>query len=112
MDGKIYGKPSDRQEAIDFLVGFSDREHQVFTGVCLYSKDKQHQFSVRSDVKFALVTEADARHYFDTENPIDKAGAYGIQDNFGKTKVEWIKGSYTNIMGLPVAQVCEALVNF
>ena len=112
MNNVIYGKPKSKQDAIEMLLRFSNKVHQVYTGVCLYSTTKKYSFTSKSDVEFAAISKEDAEYYFDLDNPMDKAGAYGIQDWIGRTKVKSINGSYTNIMGLPVPQVISALLNF
>lgn len=111
-DNVIYGKPTSKQNAIEMLTHFSNDSHFVYTGVCIMSKQQKKLFTVKSEVRFSNISTQDASFYFETENPSDKAGAYGIQDNFGMEKVEWIKGSYTNIMGFPVPQVYKNLMTF
>jgi len=111
-DGNIYGKPKSREEAIEFLKIFSGHIHQVYTAFNLSSLDKDYSETVQSDVKFADISDEEAAYYVDNYDAMDKAGAYGIQDWIGDTKVEWIKGSYTNIVGLPVVQVQSALKSF
>ena len=111
-DNHIYGKPITRENAIDTLLKLSDKIHIVYTGVCLYSNEKMESFTVKSEVKFRPITEEEAAFYVDKDSPMDKAGSYGIQDWIGQTKIEWINGSYTNILGLPMAQVYDALNKF
>jgi len=112
MDGKIYGKPTSKEDAINMLCTFSDKTHQVFTGVCIKSSTKSTSFTCKSDVTFAPISNEEAEFYFDLDNPMDKAGSYGIQDWIGRTKVVNIQGSYTNIMGLPVPQLISELKSF
>lgn len=111
-EGIIYGKPKSRAEAIATLCLLSNKVHNVYSGVCLLSKNKHLVFTNKSEVKFNEVSEEEAAFYFDAENPSDKAGSYGIQDWIGITKVDWIKGSYSNILGLPMAAVYENLSQF
>lgn len=112
MNDQIYGKPKSKDEAIEMLLTFSDDEHQVYTGVCIKSQSKTVSFTCKSDVTFASITKEEAEYYFDKDNPMDKAGSYGIQDWIGKCKVIKINGSYTNIMGLPIPQVIANLNRF
>lgn len=112
MDDKVYGKPTSKENAIEMLVGFSNKTHQVYTGVCLFSKEKKESFTCKSEVTFDVITHDDAAYYFDRDNPLDKAGAYGIQDWIGRCKVLKIEGSYTNIIGLPVPQTVRRLKRF
>ncbi len=112
MNNQIYGKPTSKEDAIKMLVNFSEGTHQVFTGICIMSADKVDSFTCQSDVTFAPISHREAEYYFDLDNPMDKAGSYGIQDWIGRCKVLNINGSYTNIMGLPVPQVIDKLKNF
>ena len=112
FEGKVYGKPSDAQNAFSALTLFSDQMHEVYTGVCLMSTSKQISFTELSEVKFGVVTEEEIKNYIKEASPMDKAGSYGIQDWIGFTRIEWIKGSYTNILGLPMAQTYDAINRF
>lgn len=112
FQGKEYGKPKDRSDSIRMLELLSDKTHEVYTGVCICDKQNKMSFSCRSVVKFAEISKEEAAWYFDNYDPSDKAGSYGIQDWVGITKVESIEGSYTNILGLPVAQTLSALKSF
>ncbi len=111
-DDRIYGKPKDKKDAVNTLLTLSDQTHYVYTGVCIFSSDKKESFTVKSEVKLSELTEEEAIFYFEKDKPLDKAGSYGIQDWIGQTKIEWIKGSYTNILGLPMSQTYEALGRF
>ncbi len=109
----ILGKPEDEEEAAEMLRMLQGREHQVFTGVTIAEKAdgvclRKTAFTERSDVKFYPLKEAEIREYIDTGEPLDKAGAYGIQGVFAR-HVEWIRGDYFNIVGLPVAAVYNVL---
>lgn len=110
-NNKIYGKPKTEKEAIDIILMLADQIHTVYTAVTILINNKTKTFTTKTDVKFAPITEEEATQYVKTENPMDKAGSYGIQDWIGMAKVEWIAGSYTNILGLPVAQLEKALIN-
>jgi septum formation protein len=109
---KIFGKPKDKAEAIRVLTMLSDSIHTVYTGVCIKTVAKQHSFTSKSQVKFSSITKEEAAYYFNKYNPVDKAGSYGIQEWLGYTKVEWIAGSYNNIIGLPTAQLYDELKKF
>lgn len=111
-DGKIYGKPTDRQDAINTLTTLSGIEHTVITGVCLRSATETYVFDDVSRVKIAEMTQEEIEYYIDTCKPFDKAGSYGIQDWLGICKVEYIYGSYSNIMGMPMQKVYEELIEF
>ena len=102
LDGRIYGKPRDLDEAREFLRGFSGRTHSVFTGVALDGDVRV----VRSDVKFRALSESDVEEYVMSVRPLDRAGAYDI-DERGDLIVESYTGSYENIMGLPVEPLKE-----
>ena len=110
QDDVIYGKPVDREDAIRILELLQGKTHHVFTGVCIINADKNISFSDRSDVMLAPMSREEIEWYVDTCKPFDKAGAYGIQDWIGVTKVTRIEGSYHNIMGLPAYKVYETLV--
>jgi len=105
-DGNIYGKPKDEKQAKKFLDDLSGEEHCVYTGVAIYYDGKITAFYDRSSVKFKLLTERQKLDYIATKSPMDKAGAYGIQD---EEVVDSYKGSYTNIVGLPMEKLKEKL---
>ncbi len=109
LDNKVYGKPKDKQEALETLLRLSNQVHLVYTGICLYTVDNISSFTVKSEVKFGEITHQEAERYIKLQSPMDKAGSYGIQDWIGNTRIEWIKGSYTNILGLPMAQLWDKL---
>ncbi len=110
IDGRILGKPRDRREAEGMLEMLSDREHRVITGYCLLQtySGKSRQGRVVSRVRFKKLSPDEVRWYLDTGEPFDKAGAYAIQ---GKAAfmVKEVQGSYTNVVGLPLCEVVEAL---
>ncbi len=111
-EGKIYGKPKDKVDAIKILSELSGIEHTVITGVCLRSASETYVFDDISRVKIADITSEEIEYYIDTCKPFDKAGSYGIQDWLGVCKVEYIYGSYSNIMGMPMQKVYEELKVF
>jgi len=99
------GKPADEYEAKQMLSQLSNSTHQVITAVGFLQKNKWESLHCISEVRFKSVSEKAITDYIATGSPMDKAGAYGIQDSFGMCHINSIKGSYTNIIGLPVAQV-------
>lgn len=112
LDDVIYNKPADYAEGMDMLSKLSGREHTVATGVALTSKSKQVGFTAITQVTFATLTEDEIDYYLSKFQPYDKAGAYGIQDWIGLCKVSKIIGSYSNVMGLPMQELYEALKSF
>lgn len=112
LDGQIYGKPVDENDAKQMLHGLSGKTHKVVTGVCLTTKDKQKSFSAFSDVRFCKLDEEEIDYYVSRYKPLDKAGAYGIQEWIGYISVEYISGSYFNIMGLPIQRLYQELKRF
>lgn len=108
LDGNCVGKPVDEADAIDILAKLSGNMHTVYTAVCLQTRDRFHSFSVSTNVYFRKLEMEEIRHYVETCKPLDKAGAYGIQEWIGYIGVERIEGSYFNVMGLPVQRLyCE-----
>lgn len=110
-DGEIMGKPRSREDAVRMLKGLSGRTHRVITGVALVSGDSEKSFSVATEVTFFDLTDAEINAYADSDEPYDKAGAYGIQVR-GGLFVEKIHGDYTNVVGLPIAVLNRELQNF
>ena len=109
LDNEIMGKPHDETDAMRMLRQLSGKTHQVITGVCLKTSDKQVTFSEITDVSFAELTDEEIKYYVDNFRPLDKAGAYGIQEWIGLAGVTGIKGSYFNVVGLPVHRVYAEL---
>ena len=109
LDGKVLGKPANEAEAQEMLRLLSGRMHEVVTGVTLMTKSQQQTFTATTSVTFAPLTEAEITHYVTHYRPLDKAGAYGIQEWIGMIAVESIQGSYFNVMGLPVQRLYKAL---
>ncbi len=112
LDGQVLGKPHTPAEAGDMLHLLSGKTHQVYTGVCLTSRQKQKTFSACSDVTFSTLSDAEIDYYVAKYQPLDKAGAYGIQEWIGCIGVEKINGSYFNVMGLPVQKLYQELKRF
>lgn len=112
VSNEVLGKPDDAQEARRMLGMLSGKTHQVITGVCLTSCDRQHKFSVSTDVTFKTLTKEEIDYYVTTYRPFDKAGAYGIQEWIGYIGVTELNGSYFNVMGLPVQRIYNELLMF
>ncbi len=112
LDDKVLGKPKDMPQAIAMLMELSGKVHKVVSGVCISTKMKRVSFSSVTEVRFSNITEEEARYYVENFLPLDKAGAYGIQEWIGCVAVEWIEGSYYNVMGLPVNQLYRELKSF
>ena len=113
-DGKILGKPKSHEEAYEMIRSLAGRSHQVYTGVCIVKKgaaggkDTVVSFYDETDVQVSGMTEAEIREYADSEEPMDKAGAYAVQGFFARY-IEGLRGSYANVMGLPVHLVYRKL---
>lgn len=112
LDGVIYGKPVDYEDAVRILRNLSGRVHTVITGVCLLSKSKKRVFFDESKVHIEPLTEEEIEYYIKTYQPFDKAGAYAVQEWIGLCKISKIEGTYTNIMGLPMEKVYKELLTF
>ena len=110
-DNRILGKPQDQQEAIDAIASLSNQIHEVVTGVCISDASKESSFSSRTEVKFTRLTQEEIEFYVNAFHPFDKAGSYAIQEWIGLIGVEWIKGSFYNVVGLPVSEVYQTLIN-
>ncbi len=108
LDGEIMGKPRDINCAREMLTKLSGRVHKVITGVCICSRGKQRSFSEVTEVEFYPLTEKEIEDYIKTGDPMDKAGAYGIQSE-GCMLVKGIKGDFFNVVGLPVARLKREL---
>jgi septum formation protein len=102
LAGKVYGKPENEEEAKAMLRTLSGETHEVITGVCLTTQQKQQVFYALSKVKFAELTEEEIEYYVRKYKPYDKAGGYGVQEWIGYIGVEQLSGSFYNVMGLPV----------
>ena len=102
-------KPKDKNDAFNMLSKLSDNTHKVITGVCIKTQDKELVFSSTTLVTFKKLSEQEINFYITSYNPFDKAGSYGIQDWIGKVGIITIKGSYTNVVGLPLTELYENL---
>lgn len=111
IDGRILGKPGNRQEAVDMLSLLSGRQHRVYTGVSVFYGESHESFVCRTLVNFAPLSREIIESYVDTGEPMDKAGAYGIQGR-GAVLVETIEGDYFNVMGLPISSLYFKIKNY
>lgn len=111
LDGMVLGKPKDETDACRMLRCLSGKTHQVVTGVCLTTLEKQRCFATVTDVTFAELTEEEINYYVSRYRPLDKAGAYGIQEWIGYIGVQNISGSYFNVVGLPIQRLYTELKN-
>ncbi len=112
LGDEVMGKPHDEADAKRMLGELSGQTHQVATGVTLSTKERQMSFTVVTDVTFKQLSADEIDYYVRTYHPMDKAGAYGIQEWIGYIGVTALKGSYFNVMGLPVQRIYEALKTF
>ena len=112
LDEKILGKPRDKAEAAAMLRALSGRTHTVTTGVALRSRERIHSFSDTTEVDFKELTESEIEYYIEKYRPYDKAGAYGVQEWIGYVGITAIRGSYFNVMGLPVQRLYTELCGF
>ena len=110
-DGEIIGKPLDAADATAILQRLSGRTHQVLTGVAVHDKNRTEFVLSRSEVRFRTLAADEIRHYVDSGEPMDKAGAYGIQGRAGLF-VAHLAGSFSGVMGLPVCETGELLKRF
>ena len=110
INGEILGKPHSKEEAFEMLSKLSGNTHCVYTGVCVLDKStgKSVNFYEKTEVSFKSLDIDEINDYINTEEPMDKAGAYGIQ-NIGSIFVEGINGDYFNVVGLPVCRLCKVL---
>ena len=112
MDGRIFGKPSTKEEAREMISLLAGRHHLVITGVFIGNHLRGEGFSDYTSVWLESMSDAEIHYYVDACSPLDKAGSYGIQDWIGWVKVSRIEGSYANVMGLPVHKVYEVLAQW
>ena len=109
--GVILGKPKDEEDAVRMLRMLSGKTHHVVTGVCLTTRSQQRHFSVITEVTFKHLSDAEISYYISHYKPFDKAGAYGIQEWIGYVGCTGLKGSYFNVMGLPVQRIYEEIAS-
>jgi septum formation protein len=110
LQNEVIEKPFDHEDAVNMLGKLSGRMHEVFTGVCIKTAAGESSFYAASRVWFRQLSEEEIRYYVEKFNPLDKAGAYGVQEWIGYVGVEKIEGSYFNVMGLPVQQLYNELL--
>lgn len=109
VDGMVLGKPEDEADACRMLRMLSGRTHQVITGVCLTTVDFQKSFASVTEVTFDTLSDEEIGYYVEKYRPMDKAGSYGVQEWIGFVGVTGLKGSYYNVMGLPVQRLYKEL---
>jgi septum formation protein len=112
LDGIVYGKPKDKADAKDMLRALSGKTHDVITGVCVTTTERQETFAAVSKVTFASFSDDEINYYIEKYQPMDKAGSYGVQEWIGYIGVEHIDGSFYNVMGLPVQRLYTLLKNW
>jgi septum formation protein len=112
FDGLVLGKPRNEEEAIGMLQKLSGNEHQVISGVCITSSNKQKSFYAVSNVRFKKLTKKEINYYVSEFKPFDKAGGYGIQEWIGVIGIIHIEGSFYNVMGLPIQKLYEEIQKF
>ena len=112
VGNEILGKPKDRIDAFRMLKLLSGKTHHVVTGVTVRSSQKTSSFSVKSEVTFASLNEDEMNYYIDHCKPLDKAGAYGIQEWIGYVGISGLNGSFYNVMGLPTHRLYQVLKSF
>jgi septum formation protein len=113
LEGKIFGKPSDASEAIEMLRFLSGKKHEVLTGYCILHTQKKEVVKsfrrvIKTQVSLRCLSLSEIKSYVATSESLDKAGAYGVQEA-GTLLVEKIEGSYTNVVGLPLSEICTDL---
>lgn len=112
LDGEVLNKPNDEAHAFEMLSKLQGRTHEVFTGFALTKGSRRVVEVERTAVTFAPMSAAEIRAYIQVANPLDKAGAYGIQDDIGACYIERIEGCYYNVVGLPLAKLYKTLKQF
>ena len=112
VEGQVLGKPADENDARRMLKLLSGREHEVITGVTLLTLQRERSFAVTTTVRFCRLMDEEIDYYIRNYRPMDKAGAYGIQEWIGYVGVESISGSYFNVVGLPLQRLYRELMDF
>lgn len=108
----VLGKPKNVENAFEIIKGLSNKTHEVISSVCIKSKHKSKTFNAITFVTFSELTDEEIEYYIHNFKPFDKAGAYGIQEWIGLIGIKEIKGSYTNVVGLPMEKLYHELINF
>lgn len=112
LEGRSFGKPADADEAVAMLKKLSGRSHTVTTGVTLFHEGKFKSFAEETYVSFRRLTDPEIQHYVHHYQPLDKAGAYGIQEWIGMIGITRIEGDYYNVVGLPIGKLYQELQSF
>lgn len=112
LDGKILGKPKNKKDAFNILKFLSGRTHIVYTGFSVYNSNTKKTISdyEKTKVTFRNLSDQEILEYIATGSPMDKAGAYGIQDDFGAVFIKKINGCYYNVVGLPLAKLYQVIL--
>lgn len=108
-EGRVLGKPHNEHEAVEMLRQLSGRTHSVVTGVTIMNSERCRTFGVTTEVDFAPLSDSEIRYYVEKYRPLDKAGAYGIQEWIGYIGITGIRGDYYNVMGLPLQRLYAEL---
>ena len=111
FENQCLGKPKDKKEAKYMLKLFAGKSHDVITSVGFLTSSKFKLLTESTTVRYKNLSDKEIEYYVEKENPIDKAGSYGIQDWIGMVGVENVNGSYTSVLGLPVPQVTNEIIN-
>jgi len=112
LNGQIFEKPNNREQAIEMLSALSGQMHEVVTGVCILSKQKEVVFSDTTKVYFNKLTNEEIEFYVDNYKPFDKAGSYACQEWIGAVAINRFEGDYFNVVGLPINRVYQELKKF
>jgi septum formation protein len=112
LNGEVIGKPIGKDHAIEILTKLSGKVHQVITGVVMRKMEHEVAFADITQVKFHEISLIDIIYYVEKYKPYDKAGAYAIQEWIGVIGIEWIRGDFYNVMGLPVSRVVKTLAEW
>ena len=112
INGKIFGKPDSLRHAVSMLKNLSGKKHFVYTGFCVFNSLNGILINdyEKTEVTFRKLKESEIKEYVTGGSPMDKAGAYGIQDDFGAIFIEKINGCYNNVVGLPLTKVYQAIL--
>ncbi len=112
LDGFVFHKPKDNREAVKYLKTLSGRMHTVYTGICIINTRTGEEIidCEKTNVYFRKLSDKEIRYYVKNYNPLDKAGAYGIQEDFGCLFIEKISGDYYNVVGLPLTRLYKNLL--
>lgn len=112
LGSKVLNKPANKKEAVEMLQNLSGKSHQICTGVCIKTTDKELVFSEKTVVTFKPLSLEEIEYYINNFKPFDKAGSYGIQEWIGFIGIKNIEGCYYNVMGLPLARLYQELLDF